>query len=228
MRCLLSLLTVLCLPVTAAADRAVVERLLAAVGGADAWREATWVHTWAVNHHPQARLPYTQEGWIRLDRPAHRLHLCNFDMQRARAYTSAGGWGVSEGRLYDFDAQRLAEELAGWENILYRKLRLLAENAAATEVRVADDRVHVTHDKRYLGWIGVDPASGDIVAAGREADDSDITRFGPMTDFGAVRWMTSGRQAGGWGFETMVFELLGDDVAIAFARGADTEALCAR
>ena len=65
------------------------DKLLSAMGGADAWKDTKTVHSLAVNHHPQARLPYIQEYWYFTAAPRHVVKINNHDMQRMRSYTEA-------------------------------------------------------------------------------------------------------------------------------------------
>ena len=204
------------------------ERLLNAVGGAEIWKSRRFVHTYALNHHPQARLPYTQEGWIDLDEPRHRIELCSYDMQRVRAFTQEGGWGRSEGRSYEFDEERMVNELRGWRARIYRKLRLIATRAHALELEIDGQYLHVTHDDEYLGWIEVDADTGAPVSIGNDRSEMTGTRFGPLAQFGEVAWVTTGRQSGGWNFETISFELLDADAPIRFAPAPADDDVCPR
>ena len=219
----------LCAAPTRADDpNAVAQRLLDSVGGADIWATRRYVHTFALNHHPQARLPYTQEGWIDLDQPRHRIELCNYDMQRVRAFTADGGWGLSEGRSYTFDDERMADELRGWRTRIYRRLRLIAQQADGLTLETDGPYLHITHDGEYLGWVEVAPETGAPVSIGSDRAEMTGTRFGVVEAFGDVSWVSSGEQAGGWRFETMAFELLGADADIAFAPSPTDASICPR
>ena len=199
------------------------ERLLAAVGGRQLWATKRYVHTRAVNWHPDARLPYIQEAWIDLEQPAHRIQLNNFDMQRIRVYTPSLGWGVTESRQYDFDTQRLAAEHENWRRLIYRKLRLLAtDNPNLLVTQNAGSILEFTHDNEYLGWIEVNE-NGAPAAHGLDQDRQMSTAFGDLVKFDRVAWVRSGQQSGGWAFETLYFELLDEDFSLQTAHPVTEE-----
>ena len=132
------------------------EKMLAALGGAEAWRDAAVVHPTAVNHHPQARLPYIQEYWYFTKAPRHVVKINNHDMQRMRSYTEAGGWSIVEGDVRPFSEERLSREILSWQQSIWHKMSLLAKGSADLRLTMADDgSVEFYESGQFIGWIEI-------------------------------------------------------------------------
>ena len=191
------------------------DRLLGALGGADAWREAAAVHNTAVNHHPQARLPYIQEYWYFTETPRHVVKINNHDMQRMRSYTQTGGWSLVEGEVRPFSDERLANELSSWNRSLYRKLYLLASDSPDLSLSLGDDgSLEFYESGQFAGWITI-ASDGAPLRHGGSRDRNVYTDFDELVTFGQVRWPSAGQDETGWRFEMLSIELLEEEPEIS-------------
>ena len=178
-------------------------KMLDAMGGAAAWADIRTVHNTAVNHHPDARLPYIQEYWYDTQIPRHYIKLNNFDVDRKRAYSSAGGWSLTEGALKPFSDERLNRELDSWARSLYRKFYLLAKDPDSLDLATGPGgRIEFSHQGNFIGWMIVNDA-GEPTRHGSTPSTEDYTNFGPLAQFGPIAWPASGNDDAGWDFEIL-------------------------
>ena len=179
------------------------EKLLNAMGGAEAWKNVRTVHNKAVNHHPQARIAYIQEYWYNTHEPSHYTTLQNFDIDRARAYTLDGGWSLTETSLTPFSEERLQSEIQSWSRSLYRKFYLMARNDPGLEVRLGEGgRLEFLYEGDFIGWMLIDENGAPTRHGGTPATDS-FTDFDPPVAFGPINWPRGGRDESGWDFEML-------------------------
>lgn len=193
---------------------AMAEKFLDAMGGRAAWVKARYVHSWAVNHHPQARLPYTQEYWTDFRRPRTLNRLKNFDMNRLRGFNIDHGWGVKEGEVYKFEPERVASELNSWRRSIYGKLMAIARRDTGVTYEWRDNRLSFRKGKVDLGWIELD-ANG-APTRHSAGPDQPPTKFGPLVSFGNINWPRHGAEDGGWRFEMLAIELGYGPVPVSF------------
>ena len=187
------------------------DKLLSAMGGADAWKDTKTVHSLAVNHHPQARLPYIQEYWYFTDRIEHVVTINNHDMDRKRAYTKDGGYSYLRGESRPFDEERMANEIQSWHRSVYRKLLLLARKDPALQLTIADDgRLEFMDGDRFIGWLMV-AEDGTPIQHGGSEDRASHTNFGALMEFGDINWPANGHDESGWRFELLSISALKEE-----------------
>lgn len=226
-RCILSILVLMAGAHAQAAESAeqIAQKLLDAMGGANVWRNVRTVHNIAVNHRPQARLPYIQEYWYFTKEPKHIVKINNHDMQRMRAYTTGGGWSIAEGELTQFSGERMQREIQSWSQSLYRKFYLLANDSERLDVRLGDSgRLEFRDNGVFIGWIIVGDDGAPARHGGTPASDV-YTDFDALMQFGDIYWPKGGSDEAGWRFEMLSIEaltkepLLSTDPPAAFQTG---------
>ena len=192
-------------------------KMLDAMGGAATRAEIRTVHNKAVNHHPDARLPYIQEYWYDTQTPRHYIKLNNFDVDRIRAYSKTGGWSFAEGVSAPFSEERLNRELDSWTRSLYRKFYLLARDPGSLELATGEGgRIEFSHQGKFIGWMMVNDA-GAPTRHGSTPSADDYTNFGPLAQFGPIAWPASGNDNAGWDFEILSVEISGEEMPVSIA-----------
>ena len=183
------------------------ESFLEAMGGREVWARAEWVHNWAVNHHPQARIIYTQEAWISLDEPRQYIKLRNFDMNRDRALDGNRAWRLSEGKFSAQSPDEVKEWQAGLSKSIYWKLSKLARKDPRLNLAIGKEgRLEFREDGHFLGWLRLNE-DGSPVMHGAEESGGASTTFGDLVEFGPIKWVRSGEETSGWGFEILSIRL---------------------
>ncbi len=191
------------------------EKLLAALGGEAAWKNVQAVHNTAINHHPQARLPYIQEYWYFTGSPKHIVKINNHDMNRMRAYTEQGGWSMLRGEVNDFSAERHANELMSWRRSLYRKVFLLANRSPDLRLAIgADGSLEFYDAEQFIGWMMINEGGTPTRHGGTESRDI-YTEFDELAQFGNIYWPMAGKDESGWRFEMLSIEALDDEPGIS-------------
>jgi hypothetical protein len=184
----------------AAADsdpgRAAADRLVAAMGGAEAWSRARGLIIRARHWEAGLDAPYDNLIQMSLDEPRMRFEGDNATMKRRRAVVGDKGWRVSETRdLSPMTAEQVADDLRWWEAHAYRTIgRLARKDATLTPKLAADGRLEVYGtDGVRLVWYRLN-ATGEPVAFGAW-DNEAGTVFGPLVEReGGIRlpaWVTS-------------------------------------
>ena len=187
-------------------------RMLDAMGGAAVWSEIRTIHNRAVNHHPDARLPYIQEYWYDTHVPRHYIKLNNFDVDRIRAYSSESGWSITEGKFANFSEERLDSEIRSWSRSLYRKFYLLATDPNSLELTAGrEGRIEFIHEGKFIGWMVIDE-DGAPTRHGSTPSSDDYTNFGPLAQFGPISWPESGNDDAGWDFEILSVDISNDEM----------------
>ncbi|MEO1241240.1 MAG: hypothetical protein AAFX54_04980 [Pseudomonadota bacterium] len=195
-------------------------KLLTAMGG-DVWADVQSIHNTAVNHHPQARLPYIQEYWYDTERPAHYVTIKNYDMNRTRAYTTDGGWSVTEGEFGEFSDDRLQQEITNWSRSVYRKIYLLARRDEDLALTIGEGgRLEFNHDGELIGWFLLDD-KGAPQRHGGTASSENYTEFEDLAQFGSVYWPGGGHDNDGWRFEMLSLEISEAPSPVDYAPPAD-------
>lgn len=186
-------------PIAAAdsdAGRRVADRLVAAMGGAEAWSKARGLVIRARHFEADLNAPYDNLIQMSLDEPRMRFEGDNAVMKRRRAVVGDAGWRVSEVReLGPMTAEQVADDLRWWEAHAYRTIgRLARKDATLTPKLAADGRLEVYRpDGVRLVWYRLNLA-GEPVAFGAWDNDTG-TVFGPLVEReGGVRlpaWVAS-------------------------------------
>lgn len=153
--------------------RAAADRLVAAMGGADAWRRARGLRIAA--RHSEAVVPQPYENLILMDLEAPRMRFegRNSTMRRVRAISDGKGWRVSEvSPLGPMTEEQVAGDLRWWEAHAYRNIRRLAlADPTLTPRLAADGRLELYRpDGVRLMWYRLHPG-GEPMAFGTFDND---------------------------------------------------------
>jgi len=184
------------------------QSFLKAMGGAEVWREANFVHNWAVNWNPKVRPgPYSHDYWIGLDTMRQHITLKSQWVDLVVAYDDSQGWQRADGALTPMDAETLTGWQHDWETSLYRKIYLLAMDDPNLGLELDQDRVlHFSYAGEYLGWVEIGP-DGAPTRLGGARDKARFVTFEPLASFGDIAWPAGGHDQTGWRFEIFKVEL---------------------
>lgn len=200
----------------AAATRSAVERLLAAMGGREAWRGATG---------------YRVASVIEASGQPRRESTVWVDFARERTRTEARAPGSLRVTLLDggkvvrrFDGDTspppagvVLGEREWWRANLYRTLHRLAANDPALTAYLTEKRLVMMDKGEPLLWLRLSP-DGRPVATGSDFGGAG-TALGPLRTFGAVRVpSTSSRDEGRWTATVSEFQLNPDLSAVSFTQ----------
>lgn len=165
--------------------RAAADRLVAAMGGAEAWSRARGLVIRARHWEAQYEAPYDNLIQMSLDEPRMRFEGDSATMKRRRAVAGNAGWRVSETReLGPMTAEQVADDLRWWEAHAYRNIgRLARRDPTLVSKLAADGRLELHRpDGVRLVWYRLN-AAGEPVAFGAW-DNERGSVFGPLVERG--------------------------------------------
>jgi hypothetical protein len=178
-----ALFLVIATPARAETDpgREAADRLVAAMGGAEAWSATRGLTIRA--RHWEAQFPEPYENLIRmsLEEPRMRFDGDNATMRRRRVVIGENGWRASEMRPQGpMTPEQVADDLRWWEAHAYRNIRRLARKDPEIAPRLAaDGRLELYRpDGVRLLWYRLNMV-GEPVAFGTWDDDAGAV-FGPL------------------------------------------------
>ena len=204
MRVILAALCALLLSLTPAASaeaepdpgRAAADRLVAAMGGAEAWSRAHGLVIRARHWEAAFDAPYENLIQMSLDEPLMRFEGDSAAMRRRRAVADGKGWRVSELReLGPMTPEQVADDLNWWEAHAYRNIGRLARKDPSITPRLhTDGRLELYRpDGSRLMWYRLNAASEPIAFGVGDGEQGSI--FGPLIDRGGgiklPAWATS-------------------------------------
>jgi hypothetical protein len=130
------------------------ERLLAAMGGREAWAKVTFVHVEAVHDQLTIRDAFTNRIWNDFSRPRVRIEARNDTIDRRRVVADGKGASSRDGVLRALTATEVESEEKWWEANIYRTLHRLAIRDPGLELRAVDEhRLEIyLADGRRLNW----------------------------------------------------------------------------
>jgi hypothetical protein len=183
------------------------ERLLAALGGREAWAKVNFVHVEAVHDQLNVRDPFTNRIWNDFSRPRVRFEARN-DVLNSRRVIADGQGAVSRaGVLRALTAQEVADETKWWEANIYRTLhRLALGDPELTPKAVGDYRLEIfLPDGRRLNWLVLNQR-GEPHLFGTWDNESGGT-MGPPASNGTVKYPAWGAMPdGSWRYVIKRFE----------------------
>jgi len=173
------------------------ERLLAALGGREAWAQVTFVHVEAVHDQLNVRDPFTNKIWNDFSRPRVRFEARNDVLDSRRVIADGAGAAVRAGARRDLTAQEVADETKWWEANIYRTLhRLAIGDPELTPKAVGDYRLEIfLPDGRRLNWLVLNQR-GEPHLFGTWDNESGGT-MGPPASNGAVKYPAWGAMPDG-------------------------------
>ncbi len=161
--------------------RAAADRLVAAMGGAEAWSKARGLRIHAKHWETENAAPYDNLILMSLDEPKMRFEAESATMKRYRAIANGKGWRISEVRpVGPMTPEQVADDLKWWEAHAYRNIgRLAKRDPALTPRLAADGRLELYRpDGVRLMWYRLNVA-GEPIAFGAWDNESG-TVFGPL------------------------------------------------
>lgn len=184
------------------------QKFLDAMGGAEAWKDAHYVHNWSVNWYPERREgPYTQEYWYDLQSPGWHITLKSAVIDLQLIYNQDAGRRVENGMTTTMTPDTLAGQITNWGYGIYRKIWLLAIDHPDLSLEADETgKLHFTLAGDYLGWMEFDE-TGAPLKHGVFRDRDDHFSYQPLRQFGEVFWVAGGTDNEGWRFEVLDFEV---------------------
>lgn len=183
------------------------ERLLAAMGGREAWAKVRWVKVEAVHDDLNIEQPYTNRIWNDFAQPRVRFEARNAKLDRRRAITDTTGWRIRDGQRADLKPEEVADERKWWEANIYRTLQRLAKNDPDLEPRaVGAHRLEIFRrgDGKRLNWFLLHPSGAPMLFSTWESEAA--SAMGPLAKAGALKFPKWGaRPDGSWRYEIVRF-----------------------
>lgn len=186
---------------------ALAEKLLAAMGGREAWAGVTYVQVEARHDDLEIPRPFVNRIWNDFSKPRVRFWAGNDDFTSSRSI--GDGEGIRESgpqagtRL---TAEQYESDRGWWEANVYRTFHRMAKRDATLSYRAAGPaRLEVLRpDGRILNWFVLNQ-KGEPMLFGAGSDARGTT-FGPLASAGGVKYPKWGARAdGSWRYEILDF-----------------------
>jgi hypothetical protein len=177
-------------------------RLLAAMGGREAWAQVKFMHVEAVHDDVVFAQPFTNRIWNDFTAPRLRLEAKNDQIDRRRGIADGAGWRQRDGVVAPLTPEQVEDERRWWEANLYRTLHRLAVNDPDLTARaVGENRLEIFRaDGKRLNWF-VLTQRGDPMIFGTW-DSENGSAFGPLASNGSIKYPKWGAVPGGlWRYE---------------------------
>ena len=194
-------------PVAPDAGVVLAEKLLAAMGGREAWAAVTFVHVEARHDDLEIPRPFVNRIWNDFSKPRVRFWAGNDDFTSARRILD--GEGIRESgpqagaRL---TAEQYESDRGWWEGNVYRTFHRMAKRDATLSYRAAGPaRLEVLKpDGTVLNWFVLNQKDEPMLfGSGKDARG---TAFGPLASTGGVKYPKWGARAdGSWRYEILNF-----------------------
>lgn len=185
-----------------------VDRLLAAIGGREAWTRVKFVHVAATHHQTSLREPFPNGIWNDFSAPRVCIEATIDGDRRIRTIADGKGFRVRSGQRHELTVAEVADEHTWWESNVYRTFHRLAVNDPELTVRcVGEQRLDIFRpDGKRLNWLLLNQRGEPVRFATGDSENASI--FGPLVaEAGGVkhpRWGTS--FDGSFRFEITRFE----------------------
>lgn len=184
---------------------ALSEKLLAAMGGREAWGEVTFVHVEARHDDLDIREPFLNRIWNDFREPRVRFWAGNDEFTSGRRIGGGGGvreTGPQSGTA--LSAEQYESDRSWWEANIYRTIHRMARRDPALGFRAATaSRLEVLRaDGSVLNWFVLNQ-KGEPMLFGSGRDEGG-TAFGPLASAGRVKYPKWGARAdGSWRYEVL-------------------------
>lgn len=187
---------------------ALAEKLLAAMGGREAWARVTFVHVEAIHDDLDLPEPFVNRIWNDFSEPRVRFWAGNDQFTSGRRIGAGAGvreTGPQAGA--PLTAEQYESDRAWWEGNVYRTLHRMAKRDKGLSYRAASpSRLEILKpDGTVLNWFVLNQKGEPMLfGSGR---DTRGTAFGPLATAGGVRYPKWGARAdGSWRYEIRRFE----------------------
>lgn len=182
------------------------ERLLAAMGGREAWVKVRWVHVHAVHDDLGIAQPFQNYIWNDFAAPRLRFESYNNNLDRRRVVAAGTGWRWADGKQIPLTPAQVTDEQQWWEANIYRTLQRLAARDPELEARaVGANRLEIfRRDGKRLNWFVLHPSGAPMLFSAWESEAGTV--FGPLAKAGDLRYPKwGGRPDGSWRYEIVRF-----------------------
>jgi hypothetical protein len=180
------------------------DRLLAALGGREAWARASGYHVQATHYLADQSAPFANRIWLDFKTPRVRIESDMAGGARQRAMDLSAdppvAWRLGADGQQALTPSEIEEDRAWWNGNIYRTFhRLAARDPAVTLERLEDGRLQVIEGGEPLLWVRVNLAGEPIAFAMGGADAANSTIFGPLRLYDGLRFPSfSVRDQGRW------------------------------
>lgn len=180
------------------------DRLLAAIGGREAWARASGYHVQATHYLADQSAPFANRIWLDFKAPRVRIESDMAGGARQRAMDLSAdpplAWRLGADGPQALTPSEIDEDRAWWNGNIYRTLhRLATRDPEVTLERLADGRLQVIDGGEPLLWVRINRAGEPIAFAMGGADAANATIFGPLRTYGGLRFPSfSVRDQGRW------------------------------
>jgi hypothetical protein len=184
------------------AGRARAERLLAAMGGREAWAKVKFIHVEAIHDDVRFRDSYTNKIWNDFSTPRVRFEAKSAEIDRRHAINGEKGWRWRDGEESPLSPEQFEDERKWWEANVYRTLHRLAVNDPDLSARaVGEHRVEIFRkDGKRLNWFSLNQKGEPMLYGTWESEAG--TAFGPLASSGQIKYPKWGaRPDGSWRYE---------------------------
>lgn len=178
------------------------ERLLAAMGGREAWAQVKFVHVEAIHDDVSLAEPFTNKIWNDFTAPRVRFEAKNAQIDRRRGITPDGGWRLRDGQLSALTPEQIEGDRRWWEANIYRTLHRLAINDPALTPRaVGDHRLEIFRaDGKRLNWFVLNQRGEPMMFGTWDSETGGA--FGPLASNGSIKYPRWGAVPdGSWRYE---------------------------
>jgi hypothetical protein len=178
------------------------ERLLAAMGGRDAWAQVKFAYVEAVHDTVTLPAPYTNRIWNDFTAPRVRFEATNPQIDRRRVIDNGKGRLSREGVVTELTLEQIEDERRWWEANIYRTLHRLAVNDPDLTARaVGDNRLELFRaDGKRLNWFVLTPRGEPMLFGTWDSENG--SAFGPLASNGSINYPKWGAvPAGLWRYE---------------------------
>jgi hypothetical protein len=183
------------------------ERLLAAMGGREAWARVTFAHVVAVHDDLALATPYTNQIWNDFTQPRVRFEAKNETIDSRNGIVGDTGWRWRNGAPAAITPERIADDRRWWEANVYRTLhRLAARDPELVARAVGDHRLEIFRaDGVRLNWFLLHPSGAPMLFGTWDSESG--TAFGPLASNGTIKYPKWGaRPDGSWRYEIVRLE----------------------
>jgi hypothetical protein len=183
------------------------ERLLAAMGGRDAWAKVRFVHVEAEHDQLNVRDSFTNRIWNDFTQPRVRIEARNDAIHVRRVIAGGTGAAMRNGVRRELKAAEVADETRWWEANIYRTLhRLAAGDPALTPRAVGEHRLEIfLPDGRRLNWFVLNQRGEPHLFGTWDSEQG--TGMGPLAGNGTVKYPAWGIVPdGSWRYVIRKFE----------------------
>lgn len=202
---------------TDAKAKAEIEKMLAAVGGRDIWRDASGFEMTEILYDAGTPLPVIRRYAVDFRSPRIKETSVGSGLRRTNALNDVEGWTDENGVLMSWPAERHARWRSFWPGIPTRIFHLVASNDPSVTAKWRDGVLDFYIGGDRVVWIGLDE-NGVPVAYGRADRHTETHFLGKPMRYGDVTlWSEATEPGGEWRVVMVDYVLMREPMAESFA-----------